>query len=151
LAIVRVRPFNHIGPRQSAQYAVAHFARQIAAIERGKQPPLLECGNLKPQRDLTDVRDMVRAYMLLMERGRCGEVYNAGSEAVHSMQAVLECLLSLARVKIEVRQKAELVRPEETSVVRADASRLRRETGWKTQYTLERTLADILTYWREDL
>ncbi len=151
LDIVRVRPFNHIGPRQSPQYAVAHFAQQVAAIERGQQPPVLESGNLSPRRDLTDVRDMVRAYILLMQNGRSGEVYNAGSGEAHSMQVVLDHLLSLARVKIEVRLQAELVRATETNVIRADASKLRRETKWKPQYTLQQTLADILAYWRQRL
>src|SRR5262249_53370432 len=99
LDIVRVRPFNHIGPRQSPEYAVAHFAKQIAAIERGRQAPLLETGNLAPRRDLTDVRDMVRAYRLLMEHGRSGEVYNAGTGEAHAMQEIVDHLLTLARVK----------------------------------------------------
>jgi GDP-4-dehydro-6-deoxy-D-mannose reductase len=149
LNIVRVRPFNHIGPRQSAEYAVAHFAQQIAAIELGRQPALLETGNLAPLRDLTDVRDMVRAYALLMEHGRAGEVYNAGSGEAHSMQDVVDHLLSLARVKIEVRQASDLVRTTETNVVCANASKLRRETGWSPQYTFGQTLADILTYFRD--
>ena len=79
LAIVRARPFNHTGPRQSAEFAVPNFARQIVAIEQGRQPPRVETGNLDSHRDLTDVRDMVRAYLLLMERGKAGEVYNVGS------------------------------------------------------------------------
>jgi GDP-4-dehydro-6-deoxy-D-mannose reductase len=149
LDVVRVRPFNHIGPRQSAEYAVAHFAQQIAAIELGQQPALLETGNLAPRRDLTDVRDMVRAYALLMERGRSGEVYNAGSGEAHSMQDVVDHLLSLARVKIEVRQASDLVRTTETNVVCANASKLRRETGWSPQYSFRQTLADILTYFRD--
>jgi GDP-4-dehydro-6-deoxy-D-mannose reductase len=148
LDIVRVRPFNHIGPRQSAQFAVASFARQVAAIEHGRQPPVLETGNLTPRRDLTDVRDVVAAYRLLMERGRTGEAYNVGSGTTHAMQDVLDRLRALSRVQIEVRQKAELVRATETKAVRADASRLRRETGWAPRYTLDQTLGDTLAYWR---
>src|SRR5262249_15624135 len=79
LHVVRARPFNHIGPHQSPQFAAAHFAEQLAAIERGKQPAVLETGNLSPRRDLADVRDVVRAYTLLMERGRSGEAYNVGT------------------------------------------------------------------------
>ncbi len=96
LEIVRARPFNHIGPRQSSEYAVAHFAAQVAAILKGKQQPLLEAGNLGSRRDLTDVRDTVRAYMFLMEKGRNGEAYNIGIGQTFSMQEVLDRLLALA-------------------------------------------------------
>jgi GDP-4-dehydro-6-deoxy-D-mannose reductase len=149
LDIVRVRPFNHIGPRQGPQYAVAHFAQQLAGIERGKQAPLLETGNLDPRRDLTDVRDMVRAYMILMERGRTGEVYNAGTGQTHSMREVLQRLLALTELKVEIRQRPGLVRAADTRVIRADPSRLRDEIGWRPQITLEQTLMDILAYWRQ--
>lgn len=148
LDIVRVRPFNHIGPRQSPQFAVAHFAKQIAAIEQGQRPAMLETGNLTPQRDLTDVRDMVRAYLLLMERGRTGEAYNAGSGQAQSMRTVLDRLLALARVRVEVRQQPELVRANETAIIRGDNAKLRRETGWAPQFSLDQTLADTLDYWR---
>jgi GDP-4-dehydro-6-deoxy-D-mannose reductase len=147
--IVRVRPFNHIGPRQAPQYSVAHFAQQLAAIEFGKQPPVLETGNLEPRRDLTDVRDMVQAYVLLMAHGRNGEVYNAGTGQMHSMREVLERLVALARLKIEIRQRAGLVRTTETMAICSNASKLRSETGWRARRTLEQTLADILTYWRQ--
>lgn len=148
LEIVRVRPFNHIGPRQSPQYAVAHFAQQIAAIELGRQAPVLETGNLSTLRDLTDVRDMVNAYVLLMERGRCGEAYNSASGLAHSMQSVLDRLLAQARVKIEVKQKPDLVRAAENRAVRGNPDKLRRETGWTPRFSLEQTLTDILDYWR---
>jgi GDP-4-dehydro-6-deoxy-D-mannose reductase len=151
LEIIRVRPFNHIGPRQAPRYAVAHFAQQLAAITCGRQPPLLETGNLDPRRDLTDVRDMVRAYLLLMERGRSGEVYNAATGATHSMREVLERLVALAHVKTEVRQQTSLVRASDTQVIRADASKLHDEIGWRPQWTLDQTLADILAAWRQAL
>jgi GDP-4-dehydro-6-deoxy-D-mannose reductase len=149
LHIVRVRPFNHIGPRQSPQFAVPSFARQLAAIERGRQAPVLETGNLQPCRDLTDVRDVAAAYMLLMERGGSGEAYNVGSGRTHSMQSVLDRLVALAGVAVEVRSKASLIRTTDAAVVRADAGKLRRETGWQPRFTLDQTLSDILTYWRE--
>jgi GDP-4-dehydro-6-deoxy-D-mannose reductase len=149
LDIVRARPFNHIGARQSPQFAVAHFAQQLVAIERGRQPPVLETGNLSPCRDLTDVRDMVAAYVLLMERGRTGEAYNIGSGQVCSIGTVLERLLALSGTTVEIRQRAELVRATDPAAVRADASKLRRETGWVPRYSLDQTLADILTFWRQ--
>jgi GDP-4-dehydro-6-deoxy-D-mannose reductase len=151
LDIVRVRPFNHIGPRQAPQYAVAHFAQQLAAIERGRQAPLLETGSLDPRRDLTDVRDMVHAYVVLMERGRAAEVYNVGTGQTHSMREVLQRLLALVRVEVEVRQRPGLVRPTDTKVICADPSKFRNEIGWQPQRTLDQTLTDTLDYWRRAL
>lgn len=148
LDIVRVRPFNHIGPRQSPQYAIAHFAQQLAAIERHEQPPVLETGDLSPLRDFTDVRDMVQAYILLMDKGRSGDVYNAASGAAQSMQTVLERLLAQARVPVEVKQQAGLVRAAENLALAGNPAKLRRETGWTPRLTLDQTLADILDYWR---
>jgi len=149
LDIVRTRPFNHIGRRQSPQFAVSSFARQLVAIERGLQAPILETGNLQPCRDLTDVRDVVAAYMLLMERGRSGEAYNVGSGQCYAMQTVLERLIALAGVAVEVRQKADLLRATDAAIVRANAGKLRRETGWSPRFSLDQTLTDILTPWRE--
>jgi GDP-4-dehydro-6-deoxy-D-mannose reductase len=149
LDIVRARPFNHIGPCQSPQFAVAHFAEQLAAIEAGRQPPVLETGNLSPRRDLTDVRDTVQAYTLLMERGRSGEAYNVGTGQTLSMQEVLDRLLALARVQVTVRQRSGLIRRTETLAVRADAAKLRRETGWAPLFSLDQTLTDMLAYWRQ--
>ena len=148
LDIVRVRPFNQIGPRQSPHYAVAHFAKQIAAIEKGLQPPVLETGNLSPCRDLTDVRDMAQAYLTLMQHGRSGEVYNAGTGEAHSMREVVDQLLSLTKTPIEVRQRDTLLRVSETNVVRANVGKLRSETGWQPRFTLKQTLSDVLDYWR---
>jgi len=148
LDIVRVRPFNHIGPRQSPEFAVPHFAKQIAEIERNRRPPLLETGNLGSLRDLTDVRDMVRAYVLLMEKGRTGEVYNAAAGEVHSMQSVLDRLLSMARLRLEVRPQVTHVRAADPSAIRGDASKLRREISWMPAFSLDQTLSDTLDYWR---
>jgi GDP-4-dehydro-6-deoxy-D-mannose reductase len=148
LDVVRARPFNHIGPRQSAEYAVAAFARQIVAIERGRRPPVLETGDLSPHRDFTDVRDTVEAYTLLMDKGRTGEAYNVASGRSCSMQEVLDRLLALAGLAVEVRRRGELVRAAESTVVRVDAGKLRRETGWAPRHTLDQTLADTLAYWR---
>jgi GDP-4-dehydro-6-deoxy-D-mannose reductase len=148
LDIVRARPFNHIGPRQSAEFAVAHFARQLAAIEKGRQPPVLETGNLLPQRDLTDVRDIVQAYRLLLARGETGEAYNVASGRVHSMQEVVDRLLASVSVRVEVRQREDLVRSTDTGVIRGDSAKLRRATGWAPRYNLEQSLRDTLDYWR---
>lgn len=149
LDIVRARPFNHIGPHQLPQFAVSSFARQLVAIERGRQEPVLETGNLQARRDLTDVRDVVAAYLLLMERGRTGEAYNVGSGQSVAMQTVLERLIALSGVAIEVRQTANLLRATDAAVVQANADKLRRETGWSPRFDLDQTLTDLLAYWRK--
>jgi GDP-4-dehydro-6-deoxy-D-mannose reductase len=149
LDIVRARPFNHVGPLQSADYALPNFARQLAAIERGEVPPVLHTGNLSTHRDLTDVRDMVRAYLLLMEHGRRGEAYNIGTGQTWLMQTVLERMVSLVSLRVEIRQEAELLRPTEQSVVRVDARKIQCETGWKPVYSLDQTLRDTLAAWRQ--
>jgi GDP-4-dehydro-6-deoxy-D-mannose reductase len=148
LDIVRARPFNHIGPHQSPEFAIANFARQVAAIERGELPPLLETGNLDSRRDLTDVRDVIDAYMLLMEHGRKGEAYNIAAGRSLPMRAVLDELLRLAGLKVEVRRRADLLRPAEPGTVRVDTGKLRRETGWAPRHSLEETLRDVLQAWR---
>ncbi len=149
--VVRARPFNHIGPGQSPNFAVAHFAEQVAAIELGLRPPELETGNLNARRDLTDVRDTVEAYALLMEHGRDGEAYNVGTGQTYSMQTVLDHLIALAGTRVSVNQRTELVRPTDTLAIRVDASRLRAETGWAPRVGLEQSLADTLAYWRRQL
>jgi GDP-4-dehydro-6-deoxy-D-mannose reductase len=151
LDVVRVRPFNHVGPGQSPRYAVANFARQIAAIEQGRQPPVLRTGNLWTERDLTDVRDVVRAYLALMARGERGEVYNLGSGRTLPMRTYLDHLLALSSVPIRVETDPSLQRRVETTTVRVDASLLRRTTGWAPAYPLEQTLADTLADWRQRL
>lgn len=148
LDIVRVRPFNHIGPRQSPEFAVSSFARQLVAIERGRQSPVLEAGNLQSQRDLTDVRDVVAAYIQLMEHGRTGEAYNVGCGRTFTMQAILDRLVALAKVIVEVRQTASLMRESDLAVIRGNAGKLHREIGWSPRYTLDQTLLDTLAYWR---
>jgi GDP-4-dehydro-6-deoxy-D-mannose reductase len=149
LEIVRARPCNHIGPRQSPQFAVASFARQVVAIERGQAPPVIETGNLAPQRDMTDVRDTVAAYVLLMDRGQAGEAYNIGTGQSYSMQTVLDRLLALTGLKVEVRQRPELVRPTDPAHIGVDAGKLRRATGWSPRYSLDDSLTDTLAYLRQ--
>jgi GDP-4-dehydro-6-deoxy-D-mannose reductase len=148
LEVIRVRPFNHVGPRQSPDYAIASFTRQISRIERNSHGHVLEVGNLAPVRDLTDVRDMARAYISLMEHGRAGEVYNAASGISVSMHEVVSRLAAMARVPVKVEVSPRLVRPVETWCTRGDSSKLRQETGWAPAIPLEQTLADTLEYWR---
>jgi GDP-4-dehydro-6-deoxy-D-mannose reductase len=151
LDIVRARPFNHVGPAQSPDFAVASFCQQMAAIIRGRVPPVLETGNLVPRRDLTDVRDVVRAYLLLVERGRIGEAYNVGSGQAFAMQEVVDRLVALSGVTVEVWLRQDLVRAADTTDFRADAGKLRGETGWEPALTLQRTLHDTLQCWNRQL
>ena len=148
LHIVCARPFNHIGPRQSAQFAIGNFARQIAAIELGLQDASMETGGLESRRDLTDVRDVVAAYLLLMEKGEVGEAYNIGTGTAVSMQFVIEQLCSLSTRTFAVMQRESLVRSRDTAVILADAGKIRRETGWQPAYSLRQSLSDTLDYWR---
>jgi GDP-4-dehydro-6-deoxy-D-mannose reductase len=148
LPILRVRPFNHLGPGQSPEYAVSSFARQVVAIERGEQPPVLETGNLQHRRDFTDVRDVCRAYTLLMERGQPGEVYNIASGSTVTMREVVDLLIQISGLRVEVRARADLVRAVDLSVPAVDISRLRSATNWRPQIPLEQTLHDVLEGWR---
>jgi len=147
LDIVRVRPFNHIGPGQAADYAAANFARQIAAAERGGSTAIVG-KDLSPYRDFTDVRDMVRAYIRLLEVGRKGEVYNAGSGQMYQIRDVMNRLRKLARVSTTVKEEGDPDRTGDTQKTAADTRKLRAETGWEPTIPLDQTLADILDHWR---
>jgi GDP-4-dehydro-6-deoxy-D-mannose reductase len=147
--IIRVRPFTHVGPRQSDRFVLSSFAKQIALIEKGKQEPVLKVGNLDAKRDVTDVRDMVRAYVLLMKKGTPGAVYNAGSGESTKIIVLLNKLLSFSTVKITTSVDAARMRPSDITDIRCDYRKLRRTTGWKPEIPLEQTLHDILEYWRE--
>jgi GDP-4-dehydro-6-deoxy-D-mannose reductase len=148
LDIVRVRLFNQIGPRQSADFAVPNFARQIAAAEIGKQPPVVDTGDLSARRDITDVRDIVASFPLLLERGASGEAYNAARGDSYRIQDLLDRLVSMARVPVRVNQKIEPGRKADTAITRADASKLSAATGWQPRIPLDQSLADILNHWR---
>ena len=148
LKTIRVRPFNHIGPRQSPKFAVPAFAQKIAEIEKGKRQPILQVGNLEAKRDFTDVRDVVKAYTLLMEKGEFGEVYNIGSGASHKIADILNSLLSLTKVKITVEIDKSLFRPVDDAQLICDSTKITELTGWKPEIPLEKTLEDTLDYWR---
>jgi len=148
LDIVRARPFNHIGPRQSPQFAVGTFAQQLARIEAGLSPPRLETGDLTASRDFTDVRDMVRAYIALMKDGLRGEAYNVGTGLAVSMAHVLDLLRAECRIPVEVVTQASRLRSADVSVLVADSTKLHRATGWSPRISLQQTLRDTLDYWR---
>jgi GDP-4-dehydro-6-deoxy-D-mannose reductase len=145
---VRTRGFNHEGPRRGPVFVASDFAKQIADIEKGRKPPVLNVGNLEAQRDFTDVRDMVKAYWLALEKGEPGEVYNLCSGRAWSIREVLDLLLGMTRARIEVKQDPARLRPSDVPILQGDASKFAKVTGWKPEIPFERTLADMLEYWR---
>lgn len=148
MEVVLTRAFNHTGARQRPTFSAAGFARQIALVERGALEPVIRVGNLDAQRDFTDVRDVVRAYGLLMERGAAGTVYNVASGIARPMRAVLDGLAQRSRVRVQISTDPERLRPNDTPVLVGDASRLRAATGWTPEIPFDRMLDDLLEYWR---
>lgn len=151
LHTVRVRPSNHLGPRQNERFVAPAFAQQIARIEAGLQPPVMRVGNLSAQRDFTDVRDIVRAYWIVLEHGDPGEVYNVGSGRAVPVQAILDGLLALTTADIRVEVDPALLRPSDSPAQVCDPGKLRARTGWEPRIALEQTLRDLLDYERARL
>ena len=145
---VRTRGFNHEGPRRGPVFVASDFAKQIADIEKGRRPPVLQVGNLEARRDFTDVRDMVRAYWLALEKCEPGEVYNICTGKAWSIREVLDLLLSMTSAKIEVRQDPARLRPSDVPVLVGDYSKFARTTGWRPTISFDQTLRDMLEYWR---
>ena len=151
VAAIRVRPFNHIGPRQRRGFVAPDFASQIAEIEAGLRPPQVSVGTLDVARDFSDVRDIVRGYYLTLTRGQPGEVYNLGAERAYSVRTVLETLIGLADCEITVTQDSNRVRPVDVPEMVADCTRLHGHTGWRAEIPFEQSLRDVLDYWREQV
>lgn len=149
LPVVRVRPFNHIGPRQAPSFVVSAFAKQIADAEFGRQKPIIRVGNLDAQRDFSDVRDIVHGYHLAITQGEPGEVYNLASERSYAIQEILDRLIELGRVKLTIEPDPTRMRPTDTPIVRGDSHKFRARTGWRAQIPLQTSLEDTLDYWRE--
>ena len=148
LRVVRVRPFNHIGPRQNRQFVAPAFAAQIAAIEAQRQPPVIRVGDLTARRDFTDVRDIVRGYALALEQGEPGEVYNLGSGRSWAIRELLDGLLRLSSIRVPVETDPARLRPSDIAVLVCDASRFQARTGWEPRLTFEQSLKDLLDYER---
>ncbi len=149
LDTVILRPFNHIGPGQRPRFVAASFALQIARIERGGRPPVLEVGNLEPARDFTDVRDMVRGYRLAAEKCPAGGVYNVCSGRALRVREILERLIGLSDRAIEVRTAAGRARKSDVPIFQGDHTRFADATGWRPEYGIDDTLQVILDYWRQ--
>jgi GDP-4-dehydro-6-deoxy-D-mannose reductase len=151
LKVVRTRGFNHTGPRRGDVFVTSNFAKQIASIEAGLQEPVIRVGNLGAVRDFTDVRDMVRAYWLAATRGRPGEVYNIATGEGIAVRDLLDRLLALAKVEVEVRVDPTRLRPSDVEILIGDSSKFRADTGWAPEIPFERTLVDLLDYWRQQV
>lgn len=151
MQIVRTRGFNHTGPRRGEVFAESSFAKQIVEIEKGLKKPVILVGNLEAERDYTDVRDMVRGYLMAVEKGDPGEVYNICSGKAVKIKKVLEILLSFSKAKVEIKEDPSRLRPSDVPILLGDNSKFIQKTGWKPQYPLEKTLEDLLNYWREKI
>jgi GDP-4-dehydro-6-deoxy-D-mannose reductase len=145
---VRTRGFNHEGPRRGPVFVASDFAKQIVDIEKGRRAPVVNVGNLEAKRDFTDVRDMVRAYWLALEKGEPGEVYNIATGRAWRIREVLDLLLSMTKTKIEVRQDPARLRPSDVPILVGDATKFVKTTGWQPTIPFEQTVMDMLDYWR---
>ncbi len=149
--VVRARPFNLFGPGQSDTFAIASFGRQIVEAELGRRAPSIEVGNLAARRDYTDVRDAVKAYVALLERGRSGEVYNVGGGGVRAIGEILSLLIQRARRPVTVRTDPSRFRPIDAYALGPDVRRIQNEIGWRPTIELDQTVQDILEDWRHRL
>ncbi len=147
--VVVARPFPHTGPGQPPNFALPSFARQIAEIEKGKKEPVITVGNLSAQRDLSDVRDIVRAYQLLAEKGRSGQIYNACSGQTVSIDEALRRILKMSGKEIKIETDQALLRPADVPVLWGDNSKIKSETGWAPKVKLDETLSGLLEHWRK--
>lgn len=149
--VVRTRGFNHTGPRRGEVFVESNFAKQIALIEKGRQEPVVFVGNLDARRDYTDARDMVRGYFAALEKCEFGEVYNICSGNDWKIKKVLDTLLSMSKVKVEVRPDEARMRPSDVEILVGDNSKFKKATGWQPRIPFEKTLEDILNYWRANI
>jgi GDP-4-dehydro-6-deoxy-D-mannose reductase len=146
--VILTRPFNHAGPRQNASFVTSSFAQQIAEIEAGVREPVLRVGNLASRRDITDVRDVARAYRMLVERGQPARPYNVCSGQAYRIAELLDALVSLSHARITIEPDPGRLRPSDNPTILGDHARVTADTGWEPQIPIEQTLRDVLEYWR---
>ena len=151
LDVVVARPFNHIGPGQDPSFAIASFCRQLALIETGVMPAEMRVGNLDARRDLTDVRDVVAAYLRIMDQGEAATAYNVCSGVAHRIGDLLDTLRTMARVPIRTSTDPDRMRPSDIPVLLGDATRLSQALGWSPAIPIVTTLADTLAWWRAEV
>lgn len=149
MKIIRTRGFNHTGPRRGDTFVTSNFAKQIAMIEKGSQEPVIHVGNLEALRDWTDVRDMVKGYLLSVSKCDPGEVYNICSGVGVKISDMLDILIKHSKVQVTTKQDPERMRPSEVPVLIGDNTKFVTKTGWSTTIPFEQTIVDLLNYWRE--
>lgn len=149
--IVMVRAFNHSGPEQADIFVISNFCKQAAEIEIGLKEPVIHVGNLEAMRDFTDVRDVVRAYRLLGEKGKSGQTYNVGRGKAVKISRILEMILEMAEMNIEVRSDPDRMRASDIPIIEPDVSKIYADTGWKAEISMEQTIRDTLDSWRTKL
>jgi GDP-4-dehydro-6-deoxy-D-mannose reductase len=149
IPVMRTRTFHHTGPRRGESFAESSFARQLAEIEAGRRAPAIEVGNLDSVRDFCDVRDVVRAYWGLVEKGQTGEVYNVCSGTGVRLRDLLRMLIEASGLSVEVRVDPARLRPSDVPELVGDPGRIRAAIGWAPRIPLERSLGDLLDHWRE--
>lgn len=148
---IRTRMFTHTGPRRGDVFAFSAFSKQIAAAELGLNKPVVYIGNLDSVRTICDVRDAARAYWILVNKCKPGEVYNIGGNKTLTIRKALEKLLSMSKTKCAVEVDPALIRPSDVTLQIPSTEKFKNETGWEPEISLEKTLEDILNYWREEL
>lgn len=148
LDIMMVRAFNHIGPNQTPMFVVADFCKQVADIEKGLAEPVIYVGNLSAKRDFTDVRDVVRAYALLVQHGTKGETYNVGTGHAIAIQEILDMIVSMSDVDIKVCVDENKLRPVDVPIIEPDISKIKNAVGWTPKISIETTIRETLDYWR---
>lgn len=151
MPVVISRSFNHTGPRQNGNFVIPSFSRQIAEIEKGKKKPVMTVGDLSTKRDFSDVRDIVRGYRLMAEKGKVGEIYNLSSQKSVSIREILDILLSFSEKSIKVKTDKKKFRKNDIPVIKGSNYKAVKELGFKRRYTLKTTLKDSLNFWREKL
>ena len=151
IPIIRTRAFNLTGPRRGDVFVDSNFAKQIVMIGNKKKEPVIEVGNLESYRDFLDVRDVVRAYWMAMSKCELGEVYNIASGRATCIKDILNTLIKISGVKVDIRQDPNRIRPSDEPLIQGDITKFREKTGWQPEITLERSLKDLLDYWREKL
>jgi len=148
MKIIRTRAFNHTGPRRGEVFVTSNFARQLVEIERGKRKPVLHVGNLEAVRDFTDVRDVALAYAFALDKGTPGEVYNISSGTGIKIKDLLAKLIELTKVDIEIKQDPNRLRPSDVELLTGSAEKFKKATGWKPEIPFDKTLNDLMDYWR---
>lgn len=148
MELVMVRAFNHIGPGQASMFVVSDFCKQVAEIEKGLRIPVMSVGNLAAKRDFTDVRDVVKAYVKLIQMGEKGETYNVGRGKAVAIQDILDMIVSKSSRQIQVEINPAKIRPVDVPIIEADITKVNNVTGWTPEISLEQTIQETLDYWR---